>query len=99
MARTKKKQPQVNHQKPIIWHVFTNNVAYEEELFLNIKGVRTTAAYQIGGSTNTLVYQETEISTTGFVGNSIVALGNYKLDKNNKMNPRRLKALNSAESP
>lgn len=71
MARTKKKPQHVNHQKPIIWHVFTNNESYEEELFVNIKGDRNTTASQISRSTNTPNYKETEIVTTAFVGNKI----------------------------
>ena len=88
MARTKKKQQQViKQQKPILWHVITNDIPYDLQLFSNIKGPRNTTAYKIGQN-STLKYDETEIVTTSFVNNTIVALGDYKLDDNNMMNCR-----------
>ena len=95
MGRNKKNKQQGNsHQKPIIWHILTNDIVYEEDVFCKINGDRNTTACQVSRKISTQAYGETDIVTTGFVNNSIVALGNYKLYDNNKTDLRSLGTLN-----
>ena len=79
--KTKHKQV-IQKPKPFIWHVITNDKPYERLLFHNIKGDRNTKAFQVAKTTE---YIETHIVTTAFLQDTIVALGDYRLDNDGYM--------------